>query len=84
MIDPKRIEDFIKKCCDAMPTNVTSIKKELAHNLQLFLQSTFDELNIVTREEFDVQLAILHRTQAKLKSLEAQLEQLEKKHLKNV
>ena len=54
MIDPKRIEDFIKKCCDAMPTNVTSIKKELAHNLQLFLQSTFDELNIVTREEFDV------------------------------
>lgn len=77
MIDPNAIETFIKKCCDAMPSSVASAKKELAHNLRLFLQSTFDQLNIVTREEFDAQLAILHRTQAKLKELEAQLEQLQ-------
>ena len=77
MVDSKSIEDFIKKCCDAMPSNLTSVKAELAHNLQLFLQSTFDQLNIVTREEFDAQLAILRRTQEKLKDLEAQLAQLQ-------
>ena len=52
---------------------------DLEKNLRVLLQSTFARLDLVTREEFDVQREVLARTRAKLEALEAQLAALEKR-----
>jgi len=50
---------------------------DLEKNLRVLLQSTFARLDLVTREEFDVQREVLARTRAKLQELEAKLAELE-------
>lgn len=77
MISPEQIEVFIKAWCDSLPTHLYSIKTELGQSLRLFVQSLFDELNVVTQEEFDAQMAIFHRAKAKLKALEVKMDELE-------
>jgi len=52
---------------------------DLEKNLRVLLQSTFSRLDLVTREEFDVQREVLARTRAKLAELEAKLAELEGK-----
>ena len=50
---------------------------DLEKNLRALLQSAFERLDLVTREEFDVQREVLARTRAKLAELEAKLAELE-------
>lgn len=50
---------------------------DLEKNLRALLQSAFSRLDLVTREEFDVQREVLARTRAKLAELEAKLAELE-------
>ena len=52
---------------------------DLEKNLRALLQSAFSRLDLVTREEFDVQREVLARTRAKLEALEAKLADLEKR-----
>jgi ubiquinone biosynthesis accessory factor UbiK len=52
---------------------------DLEKNMRLLLQSAFARLDLVTREEFDVQREVLSRTRAKLEQLEAKLAELEKR-----
>jgi len=54
---------------------------DLEKNLRALLASTFSRLDLVTREEFDVQREVLARTRAKLEELEAKLAELEKMRL---
>jgi hypothetical protein len=50
---------------------------DLEKNLRALLQSVFARLDLVTREEFDVQREVLARTRSKLQDLEAKLAELE-------
>jgi len=52
---------------------------DLEKNLRALLASAFGRLDLVTREEFDVQREVLARTRAKLQELEAKLSELEKR-----
>jgi BMFP domain-containing protein YqiC len=52
---------------------------DLEKNLRVLLQSAFGRLDLVTREEFDVQREVLARTRAKLEALEAKLVEIEKR-----
>ena len=52
---------------------------DLEKNLRALLASVFARLDLVTREEFDVQREVLARTRAKLSELEAKLAELEGK-----
>jgi BMFP domain-containing protein YqiC len=52
---------------------------DLEKNLRALLASFFSRLDLVTREEFDVQREVLARTRAKLQELEAKLAELEKR-----
>jgi BMFP domain-containing protein YqiC len=54
--------------------------KDLEKNLRAVLQSVFTKLDLVTREEFDVQQAVLLRTREKLEALEAKVAALEARH----
>lgn len=75
MLDPKILEDFGAKM-SALLAN--SPVKDIEKNAKAAMSGVFAKLDLVTREEFDVQAQVLARTRAKLKELEARVTALEK------
>ncbi len=78
MIDPKILDDISSKVSQNLPKGLQAMQNDLQHNLRSGLESALAKLNLVTREEFDVQAAVLARTRAKLEALEKQVAELEK------
>lgn len=74
----KSIEDLARRLAEAVPEGLRSIRKDLEGNFQSVLKSGLGKLDLVTREEFEVQEAVLARTREKLEALEARLKELEK------
>lgn len=79
--------DFLKKLAEeltgSLPGHLQGIKKDLEKNCQLVLSKTFAKLDLVTREEFDVQAKVLARTRKKLEELEKIVALMEKKKHKS-
>jgi BMFP domain-containing protein YqiC len=82
MIDLKSIDELSRRLADSIPSGLQNFRDDFEKNIRAILQSTFAKMNLVSREEFDVQSAVLARTREKLSSLEAQVAQLEEKLLK--
>ena len=77
MLDPKHLDDLSRRLADGLPSGLQALKGDLEHNLQASLGAALSKLNLVTREEFDVQQAVLLRTREKLRALEDQVAKLE-------
>lgn len=75
MLDPKTLEDFGAKM-SALLAN--SPAKDIEKNAKAVMSGLLTRLDLVTREEFDVQAQVLARTRDKLKELEARVDALEK------
>ena len=75
-MDKNSIESLVKNLADTVPQGLKSVREELEQNFRSVLQSGLGKLDLVTREEFEVQEAVLARTREKLDSLEAQLKDL--------
>ncbi|WP_153132319.1 accessory factor UbiK family protein [Dechloromonas hortensis] len=75
MLDPKILEDFGAKM-SALLAN--SPAKDIEKNAKAVMSGLLGKLDLVTREEFDVQAEVLARTRQKLKELEARVDALEK------
>jgi len=75
MLDPKTLEEFGAKI-SALLAN--SPAKDIEKNAKMVMSGFFAKLDLVTREEFDVQAEVLARTREKLKALEARVDALEK------
>ena len=73
------IENLVKKLVDTVPQGIKSVREDLEQNFRSVLQSGLGKLDLVTREEFEVQEAVLARTRQKLDALEAMLKDLEKR-----
>ncbi len=73
------LDDLSKKLADAVPPGLAGLGGDVERNFRAILQGTLDRLNLVTREEFDVQSAVLAKTRAKLEALEAQVAELEQR-----
>ncbi len=71
------IEDLAKKLADAVPEGLRSMQQDLEENFRSVLQAGLGKLDLVTREEFEVQEAVLARTREKLDALEARLKEIE-------
>ncbi len=71
------IEELAKKLADAVPEGLKSLREDLEQNFRSVLQSGLSKLDLVTREEFEVQEAVLAKTREKLDALEAKLEEME-------
>jgi len=78
MMDTSSIEQLAKKLSNQLPAGFNSIKEELNKNFKGILQQQFGKLDLVTREEFDTQSAVLTRTREKLDTLEKTLAKLSK------
>jgi len=61
-----------------LPSGLSDTRKDLHHNIKALVTESFSKLNVVTREEFDTQTAVLAKTRAKLEALEKQITQLER------
>lgn len=74
------IDGLISAISDALPK---SPREELEKNLRAALASTLDRMELVTREEFEIQQAVLARTRQKLEQLENLVAELEQELVKN-
>ncbi|MBT0586768.1 ubiquinone biosynthesis accessory factor UbiK [Alteromonas oceanisediminis] len=77
MLDPKKLEDIAKQIADSVPPGVKSMAEGAEQRIKQILQSQLSKLDLVTREEFDVQTQVLIRTREKLEALEARVDALE-------
>jgi ubiquinone biosynthesis accessory factor UbiK len=77
MFDTKFIDDTVKRLSESLPPGLNKFKKELEKNFKAILQSMFAKLDLVTREEFDVQKKVLTKTRVKINALEKQISYLE-------
>jgi len=73
------LDDLARRLADAVPESVRSFGRDLEGNFKAVLQAQLSKLDMVSRQEFDVQAALLARTQATLTALEARLKELEAK-----
>ena len=73
----KSIEDLARRLAEAVPEGLRSVRKDVEENFQSVLKSGLGKLDLVTREEFEVQEAVLARTREKLHALEARLTEIE-------
>ena len=76
-MDKDTIDELAGKLADAVPGNLDGLRSDLEHNFRGLLSAGLDKLDLVTREEFDVQRKVLERTREKLDRLERELEQLQ-------
>jgi hypothetical protein len=75
--DPRMIDDLARRLAGAVPESVVALRRDLEQNFKGVLQSQLARLDLVTREEFDVQAAVLKRTREKLAAIEQRLAALE-------
>ncbi len=79
MFDPKFFDELSKRLADSIPESVKSVRSDMEKHFHTILQSMFSKLDLITREEFDIQALVLSKTRAKLEKLEQKIEALEKK-----
>jgi BMFP domain-containing protein YqiC len=77
-MDKHIIDDLAGKLADAVPEDLQGLRHDIETNFRGLLQSGLDKLDLVTREEFEVQRKVLERTRAKLEQLEQELEELQR------
>lgn len=77
MIDIRSLDELTKRLSELMPADLSAAKADIEKNVKSVLQTGLRKLDLVTREEFDVQRAVLLRTREKLEALEAKLSAME-------
>lgn len=75
--DGFNLDDLARQLARSLPKNLRALGGDLERNFKALLQSGLERMDLVTREEFDVQRAVLERTREKLETLEAKLGELE-------
>lgn len=80
MFDPKQFDDLTTKLFAALPASLQNIEKDIQQKFKEILQSAFAHMDLVTREEFDVQCKVLARTREKMEQLQAQVDALLNHH----
>jgi hypothetical protein len=76
------IDRLARRLADAVPEGLRSVRDDLEQNFRAVLDSGLSRLDLVTREEFDVQQGVLSRTRQKLEALERRVSTLEAKQVR--
>jgi len=77
MINAAIIAKIGQQISNLLPEQAKATQQEVERNIHVILQGAFARLDLVTRDEFDAQTAVLHRTREKVEQLETLLGQLE-------
>ncbi len=74
-MDKPKLKELIDSISDLLPKNASDIKQDFKDNLKILLNDYLRKIDVVTREEFDVQSSVLAKTRKKLDELEDKLNQ---------
>ncbi|NBC48609.1 MAG: accessory factor UbiK family protein [Gammaproteobacteria bacterium] len=77
MLEPKQIDDLARRLAANAPKGFQVLQEDLNRSFRATLEAALSRLDLVTREEFDVQAAVLARSRAKLEALEKRVAALE-------
>ena len=77
MLDPKKLEEIARQIADSVPPGVKHMAEEAEGKIKQVLQAQLSKLDLVTREEFDIQTQVLIRTREKLEAMESRIAALE-------
>lgn len=72
-------DTILKRFSSTLPPGAEVLKGDLENHLRATLHAAFDKLDLVTREEFEVQAQVLARSRARLEQLEKTVAELEAK-----
>ncbi len=78
-INTTALDELARRLADSVPEPVRAFGRDIEGNFKAVLQAQLSKLDLVNRQEFDVQAALLARTQAQLTLLEAKLKEIEAK-----
>ena len=76
--DPKSLDELARKLAEAVPPGLAALRDDLERNFKAVLQAGLAKLDLVTRQEFDIQAAVLRRSRERLEELEQRIAALEK------
>jgi ubiquinone biosynthesis accessory factor UbiK len=76
--DPKSLDELARKLAEAVPPGLAALGHDLEQNFKAVLQGGLAKLDLVTRQEFDIQAAVLRRSRERLEELEKRIAALEK------
>ena len=79
----EKIEMIISDIAKILPEDLNVMKDDIEKNLRATLDAAFSKMDLVTREEFDIQASLLSRTREKLEGLQEKLSVLEEQLEKN-
>ena len=77
MFDPKAIDDIANRLAGAIPPGLNNLKEDMEKTFRAILQGALGKLDLVTREEFEVQKMVLAKTRSKLEDLEKRVAEME-------
>ena len=77
-MDPRSLDGLARCLASPVPPGVHALRRDLEENFKAVLQAGLSKLDLVSRQEFDVQAGVLRRAREKLEALEARLAELEK------
>ena len=72
-----QIDELARQLANAVPKNLRALGEDLEKNFRALLLAGFERMDLVTREDFDLQTAVLERTREKLEALENRIASLE-------
>lgn len=77
MFNPQQLDGLVKQVLDAIPAEVGQAPEQLKMQVKAKIQQALQEMDLVTRAEFEIQQQVLTKTRAKLDALEAKLSEFE-------
>lgn len=77
MFDPKQLDDVVRRLGEGLPEALTDMRGDVEKTLRLGIQQVLASMEVVTREDFDVQRLVLERTRERLEALEKRVAVLE-------
>jgi len=78
MRDTQNLDDLVRRLADLMPDSVKHLQQDIEKNLKSGLSGAMQRMDLVTREEYEVQATLLARSRERLAELEARVVALEK------
>ena len=76
VLDLRAVEDIAERISGLLPADARVLREEFRANTRALLETALARMDLVTREEFEVQSTMLRRTREKLEMLEARLAEL--------
>ncbi len=77
MLKQDKAEQFFQEFSRLLPDDLRQARADLEKNVKAALQATFSRMDLVTREELEVQREVLNRTRALLEELQSRVDKLE-------